>query len=109
MTNDLIARAAMDRRIAEIATPVIEGMGFELVRVRLMTGKQSILQIMAQKPDGTMDVDDCARALGTCGQSSFGRALRTLAATAGVRAALPACAAYRREWEDWNTWHERES
>jgi len=61
MTNDLIARAAMDRRIAEIATPVIEGMGFELVRVRLMTGKQSILQIMAQKPDGTMDVDDCAR------------------------------------------------
>jgi ribosome maturation factor RimP len=36
-------------------------MGFELVRVRLMTGKTSTLQIMAQKPDGTIEVDDCAR------------------------------------------------
>ena len=60
MTNDLIAKAAMDRRIAEIVQPVIEDMGYELVRVRLMTGKQSILQIMAQKPDGTIEVDDCA-------------------------------------------------
>ncbi len=60
MTNDLIAKAAMDRRIAEIVQPVIEDMGYELVRVRLMTGKESILQIMAQKPDGTIEVDDCA-------------------------------------------------
>ncbi len=60
MSNDLIAKAAMDRRIAEIVQPVIEDMGYELVRVRLMTGKESILQIMAQKPDGTIEVDDCA-------------------------------------------------
>ncbi|MEL6957442.1 MAG: ribosome maturation factor RimP [Pseudomonadota bacterium] len=57
--SDLIARAAMDRRIAEIITPMIEDMGFEVVRVRLMTGKESILQIMAQKPDGTIEVDEC--------------------------------------------------
>ena len=57
--SDLIARAAMDRRITEIITPVIEDMGYEVVRVRLMTGKESILQIMAQKPDGTIEVDDC--------------------------------------------------
>jgi ribosome maturation factor RimP len=38
---------------------VIEDLGFELVRVRLMTGKESTLQIMAQKPDGTIEVDDC--------------------------------------------------
>ena len=57
--SDLIAKAAMDRRIAEIITPVIEGMGFELVRVRLMTGKESTLQIMAQRPDGTIEVDEC--------------------------------------------------
>ena len=31
MTNDLIAKAAIDRRMAEIITPVIEDMGFELV------------------------------------------------------------------------------
>lgn len=59
--SDLIAKAAIDRRIAQIIGPVIEDMGFELVRVRLMTGKQATLQIMAQKPDGTIEVDDCAK------------------------------------------------
>ena len=57
--TDLIAKAALDRRIAEITGPVIEDLGFELVRVRLMTGKESTLQIMAQRPDGTIEVDDC--------------------------------------------------
>ncbi|MEL7301486.1 MAG: ribosome maturation factor RimP [Pseudomonadota bacterium] len=56
---DMIAKAAMDRRIREIIEPTIEGMGFELVRVRLQGGKAPILQIMAQKPDGTIEVDDC--------------------------------------------------
>ena len=60
MTNDLIAKAAIDRRMAEIITPVIEDMGFELVRVRLMSGKLTTLQIMADKPDGGIEVDDCA-------------------------------------------------
>jgi ribosome maturation factor RimP len=59
--NDLIAKAAIDRRIAEIITPVVEDMGFEVVRVRLMTGKESILQIMVQRPDGTIEVDECAQ------------------------------------------------
>ncbi|WP_194097689.1 ribosome maturation factor RimP [Marivivens aquimaris] len=58
--NDLIAKAAMDRRVAEIITPVVEDMGFEIVRVRLTkTTKQTTLQVMAQKPDGTIEVDDC--------------------------------------------------
>ena len=29
MSNDLIAKAAMDRRLAEIVTPVIEDLGFD--------------------------------------------------------------------------------
>ncbi|MEH6520529.1 ribosome maturation factor RimP [Sulfitobacter sp.] len=61
MNNDLIAKAAMDRRLAEIITPVIEDLGYELVRVRLMTGKTSTLQIMADKPDGGIEVDDCGK------------------------------------------------
>ena len=61
MNNDLIATAAMDRRLAEIITPVIEDMGFELVRVRLMSGKNATLQVMADRPDGGIDVDDCAQ------------------------------------------------
>ena len=60
MNNDLIAKAAIDRRLAEIITPVIEDLGYELVRVRLMSGKESTLQIMADKPDGGSEVDDCA-------------------------------------------------
>jgi len=58
--NDLVAKAAIDQRIAEIIAPVIEDMGYELVRVRLMSGKEQTLQIMAQKPDGTIEVDECA-------------------------------------------------
>ncbi|WP_223421899.1 ribosome maturation factor RimP [Tateyamaria pelophila] len=60
MNTDLIAKAAIDRRMAEIITPVIEDLGYELVRVRLMSGKESILQIMADKADGGIEVDDCA-------------------------------------------------
>lgn len=60
MSTDLIAKAAIDRRMAEIITPVIEDLGYELVRVRLMSGKESILQIMADKPEGGIEVDDCA-------------------------------------------------
>ncbi|WP_370399606.1 ribosome maturation factor RimP [Sulfitobacter sp. JB4-11] len=58
MSNDLIAKAAIDRRMAEIITPVIEDLGFELVRVRLMSGKNTTLQIMADKPEGGIEVDD---------------------------------------------------
>jgi ribosome maturation factor RimP len=61
MKNDLIAKAAIDRRMAEIITPVIEDLGFELVRVRLMSGKTTILQIMADRPEGGIEVDDCAQ------------------------------------------------
>lgn len=58
--TDLIAKTAIDRRLADIVGPVIEGLGFELVRIRLMGGKTRILQIMADRPDGGIDVDECA-------------------------------------------------
>ncbi|MBM3604137.1 MAG: ribosome maturation factor RimP, partial [Alphaproteobacteria bacterium] len=59
-TNDLIAKTPIDRRLAEIISPVIEDMGFELVRVRLQGGKTATLQIMADRPEGGINVDDCA-------------------------------------------------
>ena len=59
MSNSLIAKAAIDRRLAEIITPVIEDMGFELVRVRLISGTEIILQVMADRDDGGIEVDDC--------------------------------------------------
>lgn len=60
MNNDLIAKAAIDQRLAGIITPVIEDLGFELVRVRLMSGKATTLQIMAERPEGGIEVDQCA-------------------------------------------------
>jgi ribosome maturation factor RimP len=59
--TDLIAKTAIDRRLADIIGPVIEGLGFELVRIRLQGGggKTRILQIMADRPEGGIGVDEC--------------------------------------------------
>lgn len=57
--SDLVAKTAIDRRLAEIIQPVIEDLGFELIRVRLQGGKTATLQIMADRPEGGINVDDC--------------------------------------------------
>ena len=59
--SDLIAKTALDRRLAGIVAPVVEDMGLELVRLRMQGGKTATLQIMADKADGGIEVDDCAR------------------------------------------------
>lgn len=43
-----------------ILAPVIEAAGFRLVRLRMMGAKAKTLQIMAEREDGTMNVDGCA-------------------------------------------------
>ena len=58
--TDLIAKTAIDRRLADLISPVIEGLGFELVRIRLMGGKTRTLQIMVDRPEGGIEVDECA-------------------------------------------------
>jgi ribosome maturation factor RimP len=58
--SNLIAKSAIDSRLAEIVAPVIEDMGFELVRLRLQGGKTHTLQIMAERPEGGIEVDECA-------------------------------------------------
>jgi len=55
---DLVARSSMDRRLAEIVKPAVEAAGFELVRLRLMSGKTRILQIMADRPEGGIEIDE---------------------------------------------------
>lgn len=40
--------------------PVIEKAGFKLVRLRMMGGANKTLQVMAERPDGSMDVEGCA-------------------------------------------------
>lgn len=55
----IIIETGLDRRIAEIIEPVLVGMGFKLVRVRLMNQNGLTLQVMAERNDGTMTVTDC--------------------------------------------------
>ncbi len=58
--NQRLAReAGPAQRVAALVEPVLEGLGFRLVRVKL-TG--SALQIMAERPDGTFSIDDCEQA-----------------------------------------------
>ena len=57
---DLVAKAPFDQRIAALIAPTVEAMGYGLVRLRLMGGKTKTLQVMAERPDGRMEIEDCA-------------------------------------------------
>ncbi|MGH1369984.1 MAG: ribosome maturation factor RimP [Maritimibacter sp.] len=59
--SDLVAKAALDRKLADIVRPVVEDMGYELVRLRLMSGQSPTLQIMVEKLEGGIEVDDLAK------------------------------------------------
>jgi ribosome maturation factor RimP len=48
-------------QLEPIIAPAVEAAGYRLVRLRLIGGKRKTLQVMAERPDGTMDVDDCAK------------------------------------------------
>ena len=60
MTNDLIAKSAIEKKLLGLINPLITDMGFELVRLRLMSSKEITLQIMVARPDGFINVDECA-------------------------------------------------
>jgi ribosome maturation factor RimP len=55
----LITETGIDARVAQIVEPVITGLGYQLVRIKLSNQNGLTLQIMAEKPDGTMTVKDC--------------------------------------------------
>ena len=55
----LITEQGVGARIAAIAAPVLEGLGYRLVRVRMSGMAGCTVQIMAERPDGTMTIEDC--------------------------------------------------
>jgi len=55
----LIADSGVAARVAAIAEPVLEGLGLRLVRVRVSGTAGCTVQVMAERPDGTMTIDDC--------------------------------------------------
>ncbi len=57
-----LVAAGAAQSLLPIITPIAADMGLEIIRLRLTgDGKQPILQIMAQHPDGTMTIADCER------------------------------------------------
>src|SRR6266545_3411556 len=55
----LIVEQGVAARVATIAEPVIEGLGLRLVRVKISGLSGCTVQIMAERPDGPMPIDDC--------------------------------------------------
>lgn len=49
-----------ERTIADLAEPVLEELGFRLVRVKVSGRDGGTVQIMAERPSGDMSVEDCA-------------------------------------------------
>jgi ribosome maturation factor RimP len=57
----LITETGIDARVAAIIEPTIIEMGYQLVRVKLTSQNGMTLQIMAERPDGIMTVQDCEK------------------------------------------------
>jgi ribosome maturation factor RimP len=55
----LIAETGVASRIAAIVAPVLVDLGFRLVRVRVLGVDGCTVQIMAERPDGTMAIEEC--------------------------------------------------
>ena len=55
----LITETGLDQRLADIIEPVLIGIGFRLIRVRMLNQNGVTMQVMAERNDGTMTVQDC--------------------------------------------------
>lgn len=58
----LISEPGRAARLAAVAEPVLAALGYRLVRVRISGLAGCTVQIMAERPDGTMTIDDCEAA-----------------------------------------------
>ena len=55
----LITETGTDAKIAAVVEPVIQDLDFRLVRIRMINNNGPVMQIMAERHDGTMSVGDC--------------------------------------------------
>jgi ribosome maturation factor RimP len=58
----LIIEQGLAARVAALAAPVLSGLGYRLVRVRVSGTAGMTVQIMAERPDGSMAIEDCEAA-----------------------------------------------
>ncbi len=55
----LVVEPGMAARVSAVAAPVLQGMGYRLVRIRISGDAGCTVQIMAERPDGSMQIEDC--------------------------------------------------
>jgi len=58
----LVTETGLSARVAALAAPVLESLGLRLVRVRVSGSAGCTVQIMAERPDGSMPIEDCEAA-----------------------------------------------
>jgi ribosome maturation factor RimP len=59
-TTRFLRETGIAAEIAAVVEPVLADLGFRLVRVKIQgDGRDRIVQLMAERPDGSITVDDC--------------------------------------------------
>jgi ribosome maturation factor RimP len=55
----LVVEPGAAARVSAVATPVLQGLGYRLVRIKITGDAGCTVQIMAERPDGSMQIEDC--------------------------------------------------
>jgi ribosome maturation factor RimP len=55
----LVVEPGVAARVSAVAGPVLQGMGYRLVRIKISGEAGCTVQIMAERPDGSMQIEDC--------------------------------------------------
>src|ERR1700739_4820848 len=55
----LVVEPGVAARVSAIAAPVLQQLGYRLVRIRISGEAGCTVQIMAERPDGSMQIEDC--------------------------------------------------
>jgi ribosome maturation factor RimP len=55
----LVVEPGVAARVSAVAAPVLQGMGYRLVRIKISGEAGCTVQVMAERPDGSMQIEDC--------------------------------------------------
>ena len=62
LRNRFIHETGLAAQVAAVIEPVLDSSGFRLVRVTVTGREGKIVQVLAERPDGTMTIGDCEAA-----------------------------------------------
>ncbi len=97
----LLAENGLARRVGALVEPALRDLGLRLVRVKISAADGTTVQIMAERPDGSMTVDDCEQASVAVSpvldlEDPVGRAYRLEISSPGIDRPLVRASDFRR-------------